>query len=251
MEQRQRDERLARAVLELTDTATDEFHLVDLLRVLTAYVVELLGVAASGVVLVDDRRRLVAATATTRTVGELGAAEAEFDEGPGRDCCAGHDAVGPVDLRTRAAAERWPHFTGAARAAGFGAVAALPMRLRGETVGAVGVFDTAPGRLRPADLRVAQILADATTLGIVHRHLHRELADRADRLRTDISRRIAVEQAKGALAAHLGIVPDAALERLRAHARARRLTLPELCARIVARTVDVGLLTAPGEPHGD
>ncbi|MFI0241123.1 ANTAR domain-containing protein [Streptomyces sp. NPDC016845] len=251
MEQPERDERLARAVLELTATATDDFHLADLLRVLTEHVVELLGVPASGVVLVDDRGRLVAVTATTGAVRRLGVREAEFDEGPGRDCCAEHTAVGPVDLGTSAAAERWPRFTGAARAAGFGAVAALPMRLRKEAVGAVNVFDTAPDRLGSADLHVAQVLADATTIGIVHRRFRRELADRADRLRTDLDRRIAVEQAKGAVAARLGISPDAALLHLSAHARARRMTLPQLCARIVTERGDVDLPALPGEPYGD
>lgn len=251
MEQPERDERLARAVLELTATATDDVHLVDVLSVMAAYVVELLDVPASGVVLVDDRARLVAVTATTGAVRRLGAAEAEFDEGPGRDCCAEHGAVGPVDLGTRAAAARWPRFTGAARAAGFGAVAALPMRLREEAVGAVQVFAAAPGRLRPAELRVAQALADATTIGIVHRRFRRELAGRADRLRTELHHRIAVEQAKGALAARLGISPDAALLRLRSDARARHMALPELCARIVAETADGAPPVVPGEPYAD
>ncbi|MFF3490501.1 ANTAR domain-containing protein [Streptomyces sp. NPDC002795] len=233
MAQWERDERLARAFLELADTLRDGFYLVDFLHVLTDHMRELLDVTEIGVVMVDAQDRLVDVTASTDTAHQLEEAQVEFDEGPCKDCCLGHEQVGPVDLTRPALAERWPRFTKAARTAGFAATAALPLRLREEVIGAVNVFHARPDALHPATLRLGQALADAATIGILHHRLSQDQAERVGQLQTALNSRIAIEQAKGALGARLDIAPNAAFERLRAYARAQRTSLTQLCLRVV------------------
>ncbi|MFH9074039.1 GAF and ANTAR domain-containing protein [Streptomyces alboflavus] len=245
MAQPERDERLARAFLELADTLVDGFHLIDFLHVLTDHVVDLLDVTAAGVVMVDAQGRLVDVTASTAGAHQLEEAQLEFDEGPCRDCCYEHEAVGPLDLADRAVRDRWPRFAEAARAAGFAAVAALPLRLRDEVIGALNLFHTHPGALRPADLRLGQALADAATIGILHQRLAGDQAERVGQLQTALNSRIAIDQAKGYLGACLDISPDAAFTRLRGHARAHRMSLTRLCEQVVEGTADTKLFTAP------
>ncbi|MFZ3561860.1 MULTISPECIES: hypothetical protein [unclassified Streptomyces] len=79
MAQWERDERLARAFLELADTLRDGFYLMDFLHVLTDHMRELLDVTAIGVVMVDAQDRLVDVTASTHTAHQLEEAQVEFD----------------------------------------------------------------------------------------------------------------------------------------------------------------------------
>jgi hypothetical protein len=74
--------------------------------------------------------------------------------------------VSEADLA--AAGQRWPLFAPAAARAGFGAVQALPMRLRHEVIGAMNMFMHAPGRLDESELLVGQALADVATIGLLH-----------------------------------------------------------------------------------
>ncbi|MFE0101298.1 GAF and ANTAR domain-containing protein [Streptomyces sp. NPDC059009] len=251
MAQPERDERLARAFVELADTLVDGFHLVDFLHVMTDHVGELLDVAAAGVIMVDAQGRLVNVAASTHSAYQLEEVQLEFDEGPCRDCCRRHESVGPVDLAGPTAARRWPRFTEAALAAGFAAVAALPLRLREEVIGALNLFHTHPGALCPADLRLGQALADAATIGILHQRLARDQAEQVGQLHTALNSRIVIEQAKGVLVARLDIPPDAAFTRLRAHARAHRSSLTLLCAQVIEGTADTDLFATPpaDAPH--
>lgn len=244
MAHRERDERLARAFVELADTLVDGFHLVDFLHVLTDHVVDLLDVRAAGVVMVDAQGRLVDVTASSGSAHRLEEIQLESGAGPCPDCCRSQRNVGPVDLTESAALVRWPRFTAAARSAGFGAVAALPLRLRDEVIGALNLFHASPGALAPDDLCLGQALADAATIGVLHQRLSHDQAERVGQLQTALNSRIAIEQAKGALGARLGIAPDAAFTRLRAHARSRQLSLTLLCEQVLDGTASTELFTA-------
>jgi GAF domain-containing protein len=63
---------------------------------------------------------------------------------------------------------RWQRFAPTARHAGFAAVQALPMRLRGQVIGALNLFRATPGAFDPADVRVGQALADVATISLLH-----------------------------------------------------------------------------------
>ncbi|MFE0055297.1 ANTAR domain-containing protein [Streptomyces sp. NPDC059003] len=245
MAQWERDERLARAFLELADTLTEGFYLVDFLHVLTDRMLELLDVTAIGVIMVDVQGRLVDVTASTHAAHQLEEAQIEFDEGPSKDSCQLHEQIGPVDLTLPATAERWPRFTKAARTAGFATVAALPLRLREEVIGAVNLFHSRPEALHPASLRLGQALADAATIGILHQRLSQDQAERVGQLQTALNSRIIIEQAKGALGARLNIAPDTAFERLRTYARAHRTSLTRLCQHVIEGRVPADEFALP------
>ena len=73
-----------------------------------------------------------------------------------------------IDLTVPAAANRWPVFAAAvANSAAFRSVHALPLRLRGEAIGALNLFHHQPGPLPPVDLSLGQALADVATIGIL------------------------------------------------------------------------------------
>jgi len=95
------------------------------------------------------------------------------------------------------------------------------------------------------ELRMAQTLADAATIGILQQRTVRRSEVAAAQLQASLTSRIAVEQAKGVLAERLQISADDAFEVLHRAARSRNL-LSEL-----ARDVASGSPRRGAAPAGD
>lgn len=88
------------------------------------------------------------------------------DQGPCLDASRSGVPVTVPDLAQ--AVTRWPLFVAAVADSGmFRSVHALPLRLRGDAIGAMNLFHRAPGQLPAADLALGQALADIATLGIL------------------------------------------------------------------------------------
>ncbi|MDQ1372816.1 MAG: hypothetical protein QOJ09_154, partial [Actinomycetota bacterium] len=130
-----REELLARTFVELTDTLVDDFDVVDLLTMLADRCVDVLDVAAAGLMLGSPTGsptgtlRVIASSSDTMRLLEL--FEEQSDEGPCPDCFR----TGEPLLNVRLDPERWPRFAPKAIEAGFTTVTALPMRLRGTVIG--------------------------------------------------------------------------------------------------------------------
>jgi GAF domain-containing protein len=90
--------------------------------------------------------------------------ELQAQEGPCLDCYRTGLAV---QNQTLASADQWPRFAPEALRRGFASVLALPLRLRGETIGALNVFNVHEAGLGSDDLMALQALADVATLAIV------------------------------------------------------------------------------------
>lgn len=133
---------LAKTFVELADNLVADFDLIDFLRLLTDRCVGLLGASAAGVLLADRDGELRVVAASDEQVRLLELFQLQNDEGPCLDCFRTGAPVAVADLG--AATIRWPHFAVQARRGGFGAVQALPMRLRDEVVGALNLFRATP-----------------------------------------------------------------------------------------------------------
>jgi hypothetical protein len=114
--------------------------------VLTDRSARLLSASAAGVVLADPRGELRAAAASSDEARLVELFQVQNDQGPCLECLrTGENDQGPCleCLRTgepvtavglAEPGQRWPRFAAAATGAGFGAVNALPMRLRDQDV---------------------------------------------------------------------------------------------------------------------
>src|ERR1700757_4918842 len=155
-------ELLSDTFVDLADTMVADFDVIEFLHVLTDRAVRLLAVSAAGVVLADPRGELRVAAASSEEAGLLELFQLQNDQGPCLECFRTGRPVTAAGLA--GPAPRWPRFARAATRAGFAAVEALPMRLRGQVIGALNLFGAGPGRLGAADLRIAQALADVATI---------------------------------------------------------------------------------------
>jgi GAF domain-containing protein len=225
-------ERLAKAFVGLADTLVDDFDVHDLLHALAAGCTDLLGVAAAGLLLVDEDDRLRLTVASNESAELLELFQLQNDEGPCLDCYrTGQPILVP---RLDQAQQRWRRFAPAASAKGFAGVLALPMRLRGQVIGTLNLF-AAPDPL-PSDegiLPVAQAMADVATIAILQDRLARNREILAEQLQTALTSRVAIEQAKGVLAARLDVEMEEAFALLRNRARAGRRRLAEVAEEAV------------------
>lgn len=227
-----REQRLARVFVELADTLVDDFDVIEFLHILAARCVELLDVQAAGLMLGDPGGRLRPAAASSENARLLEVFESQTEAGPCVDCYRSGQPVVNADLDN----PRWPNFTEAARSAGFVAVHALPLRLRGEVIGALNLFHGGQRTLSDADLHLGQALADISTISILSQRSHSEQETLASQLQAALTSRIVIEQAKGVLAEHGGVDMDTAFAALRAFSRNANLKVGDVAASLVSRS---------------
>ena len=208
---------LSDTFVELADTMVADFDIIDFLHLLTDRSVSLLGASAAGVVLADPRGELRVAAASSEEAGLLELFQLQNDQGPCLECFRTGRAVTATDLAGPDG--RWPRFAEAAARAGFATVEALPMRLRDQVIGALNLFRAEPDSFDPADLRIAQALADVATIGLLHERNVRRSETVAEQLQAALNSRVMIEQAKGKLAERLTVDMDQAFAMLRAYAR--------------------------------
>jgi hypothetical protein len=153
------------------------------------------------------------------------------DEGPCLECFRTGTPVIVPDLTQEI--DRWPRFVTAAHRSGFGAVQALPMRLRDEVVGALNLFRTAPGPFDPAGTLVAQAMADVATISLLQQRSAQRSSVLNEQLQTALNSRVLIEQAKGKLAERQNIDMEQAFTALRSYARAHNRRLSDLARAFI------------------
>jgi len=224
---------LAAAFVDLADTMIDDYDVVDLLHRLTAHCVNLLKVAAAGLLLTDarDNLRLLASSNEQARLLELFQLQAEERGGPCVECFETGRPVSAVDLSLWYG--RWPGFALEAQRQGFNTVHALPMRLRDQTIGGLNLFRKDITPLPYEDLQLGQALADIATIAILQ---HRAVARRetfVEQVHGALNSRVIIEQAKGALSHRGGLSVDEAFAALRGYARAHHQLLSDLAREVI------------------
>ncbi len=226
----------ATAFVEIVDTLVGDFDVIEVLTVLTSRCVELVGAAAAGILLADSNGHLRVIGASTEKIQLLELFQVQNDQGPCLDCFHTGKVVLHSDLDT---GSPWPLFAAECTNAGFGSVCAVPMRLKSHIVGCLNMFMSEPGGLSPADVALAQALADVAGIAIVQDQATRDAAVREGHLQRALISRIAIEQAKGMIAERSTMNMDDAFSRLRAYARNKNLGLTATADALINGTIAV------------
>lgn len=222
------------AFVKLTDTLVADYDVLDLLHTLVEESVGLLDVAAAGLVLADPNGELQVLASTSEESQLVEVLQLRAGEGPCVECYATGLVVEVDDVRSLAG---WPEFKAAALSQGFRSVHAVPMRIHGRTIGAMGLFGSSPGSLTEEDSAIGQALADVATISLIHERTIREAAVVNEQLQRALNSRVLIEQAKGVIAHTSGVDMNEAFRMLRDHARAHNEGLHETAGRIVDRSL--------------
>jgi GAF domain-containing protein len=241
--------KLAQTFVRLADTLVDDFDVLDVLHVLTTRCVELLDVAAVGLMLADSEGELRVTVASSEDARLLDVFQIQNEEGPCLEC---YRSAEPVSARHLGEADtRWPRFSAAAVEQGFTAVIALPLRLRGQVIGALNLFGNSEGtELTDAEIPIAQALADVATIAILQDRLARDQSVLTEQLQVALDSRVAIEQAKGALANQLSVGTDEAFVLLRDRARSTRRRLAEVAQQVVREGIEAEWTSERAAPEG-
>jgi GAF domain-containing protein len=233
-----RESMLAKTFVELADSLVTDFDVVDLLTLVVDRCVDVLDVGAAGLMLLgaDGELRVMASSSEAMRVLEL--FELQSQEGPCLDCYREGQPVVNQDLVT--ADGRWPRFGPEAIRAGFKSVHALPMRLRGQVIGALNLFHVESGAMRDTDVDAAQALADVATITILAHRAALEAQVLNEQLTYALNSRVLIEQAKGMVAERLRLDMEGAFKALRSHARNHNRKLIELAHDVINGVMSPG-----------
>lgn len=215
---------------EFTRTLVTQYDVDAVLDDLTTRLVDVLGLAGSGVALARDGK-LQFATAFPPRVIELELVQHQHQKGPCVNAYRSGEVIAVTDLAQYASS--WPEYSAVAQRLGMTAVAGIPMRLRDETVGAINLYVDGAAEWPAEDLAAAVVMADMATSYLINASTLRQQEQLNDQLQRALDSKLIIEQAKGAIATSHGISVDDAFERIRRHARSHNVTVRAVAEAIV------------------
>lgn len=224
-------EHIADVFVDVARQLRKGFDPAEFLHLVAEYARQFSGAQAAAVLLTDQNGQLQHMAATTERARILQNTAEHFDDGPCQECQRTGTPVVVEDLVD--ALDRWPEFTPRALTMGYEAVHVLPLLAAGHQAGTLKLFLPRNTPLDQTRLKLVHALADIFTLTVVHaRELH-EAKTVNSQLQVALESRVVIEQAKGALARHMGICVDDAFHILRSYARHHRYRLTELCHEVI------------------
>jgi GAF domain/ANTAR domain len=232
----QHERRLARVFVELADSLIDDFDVLEFLSVLVERCVELLDIAAAGIVLSDQKGGWRMAAASCEGVRQVESFAIQAEDGPCLDCVRTGQAVSSADLEEE---RRWGRFAPAALAVGFRTTHVVPMRLRRTVIGAMSLLNTDAAEIDEMSVFLGQALADVATIAVLQQRAIHDRAILVEQLYGALNSRVVIEQAKGVLSAHGRVDMNNAFAALRAFARSHNTRLSDLARTVAEGTADI------------
>ena len=218
-------------LVTLADTLVAGFDVVDLADQLVHSCLEFLPVRSAGIMIDDQRGNLKVLASSSEETHLLELLELQSNEGP---CLEAFVSGRMVHAQLDDSHERWPSFASEALAQGVLIAYALPMQLRGRTIGALNLFCDDRAGMAASDVQVAHVLSAMTTLGIVNHRTLQQHEVLSEQLQTALTSRIVIEQAKGVVAERTGADMAEAFEILRRMARSSRRSLSDVAEDVAA-----------------
>lgn len=186
---------------------------------------------ACGILIKDGNTGLQLLGATSHRVEELELYQAQIFDGPCAESVRSGKAIhaSAVDV-----VAQWPSFGARMVDAGFGAVAAVPMRWHHRSFGALNLFFESPRTVSQGDLTTMKAFADLSSILLVHVD-EVDTQEAGRRVRVALETRTVIEQAKGVLSHRNGIDMAEAYRVLVSMATEHQLPLSLMAIEIIGQ----------------
>jgi GAF domain-containing protein len=209
------------------------YDLQEALSELTESVTAVLGLCGSWVTM-GDGGRLRFLTAMSQASEEMERDHAQLHPFPCpcRDAYSTGELLRVTDVREEST--RWPEFSASAARLSVAGVAAIPMRLADEVIGALNLYSPEPRDWSDEDMAVAGVLGDVATSYMVNASKLRQQQQLTEQLQEALDSRVVIEQAKGITAQQHAVSVSEAYQLMRGHARRNNASLKVVAEAIVA-----------------
>lgn len=222
-------EELAQEVADAARLLDDERDFDATLQRLVRLTVRLVpGCDAAGL-LVADRGAPSSAAVSSEPVARCQALQLRLGEGPVLEAMRYGEPRRVDDL---SAEERWPAFRGEAVDLGVRSLLVLPLRPPG-TTRAVWLYSLRAGTFEGVAHELALLLAATDGAGLDNATLYQATRRLTEQLRTALTSRAVIEQAKGVLVAREGGTPEEAFETLRRASQQANVRVRDIAVRVV------------------
>ena len=174
------EEQLSNVLSEFARTLVTDFPIQGILDHLVKRIVDILPISAAGVTLISPGAQPRYVAASDESALRFEELQTELGEGP---CLAAYEtgeAVSVPDLRNDAG---FPNFAPRALEAGLMAVFTFPLRNGNERLGALDLYRSTPGPLKPDTMDAAQTLADVAAAYLLNAQARDALRDSSERSR--------------------------------------------------------------------
>jgi ANTAR domain-containing protein/GAF domain-containing protein len=198
------------------------------------------GVDEATITLLTDGKPTTAAT-TSDVVAALDHDQYAANDGP---CLQAARTGNLVRVSVADAADRWPIFARDAAAAGYGSFLSAPLVISDGHSGAVNCYSARGHGFAELDEKLLDLYTGATTATLRVYSRYQRARDTATQLRTALTTRAVIDQAKGILMALRQVSADEAFRLLVAQSQRENIKLHDLAVRFVAHTTGAQSPTA-------
>jgi GAF domain-containing protein len=209
------------------------YDLQEALSELTERVAAVLGLSGSWVTMAEDGDlRFLTAVREASAEMERDHAQLHPFPCPCRDAYSTGKVIRVTDVREDST--RWPEFAASATRLSMAGVAAIPMRLNTQIIGALNLYSAEPRDWSDEDIAVAAVLADMATSYMVNASKLRQQQQLSEQLQEALESRVVIEQAKGITSQQKSVTLERADQLMRTHARSNSASLRAVAEAIVA-----------------
>ncbi len=225
---------VTRALEALADALSDEKDFQVVLDQACRQVIQAVpGVDMASVTIVRDGKAETVA-ATDPRIGDLDVDQYRTGQGPGLQAVMTGELV---RIEVDGAQHRWPVFAEAARRAGIGSVLSAPLPIDDDFMGSVNCYGLQHHGFRELDARLLALYTTAVKAALRSVRRYHQVLDLTEQLRSALTSRAVIDQAKGVLMAVHGIDADTAFALLVGQSQRENVKLRDLATRLVAAVV--------------
>jgi len=243
-----REALLVQTFVTLADSLVADYDIIDLLQNLVDRSTALFDASASGIILGPDDEHLEVIVSSSEESRLVGLMQIHAGQGPCVEAVTTGRVVSVIDPSEMS--DRWPLFAAEAADSDYRSVHAIPLRLRGQTIGSLNLFRDHDGALNTEDAIAAQGLADVATISVLQERNIRDSTVIREQLQHALDSRVLIEQAKGVLSQLHHLDMDAAYRLLRHHSRSTQTPMSAVAAGIIDGSIAVDLTIPPRARFG-